>query len=52
MIWWTHKTALNLDKIEAHMKEAAGMLYCKPKNLVLAIEEKIKISNQVEDLEI
>jgi hypothetical protein len=52
MIWWAHKTASKLEKIEAHVKEAAGMLYCEPKNLVLAIKEKIKISNRVEDLEI
>jgi hypothetical protein len=41
-----------LDKLEAHLKEAAGMLYCEPKNLVPAIMEKIKICNRVEDLEI
>jgi hypothetical protein len=28
------------------MKEAARMLYCKPKNLVLAIKEKIKTCNR------
>jgi hypothetical protein len=41
-----------LDKLEAHLKEGAGMLYCEPKNLVPAIKEKIKICNRVEDLKI
>jgi hypothetical protein len=37
-IWWAHNTASKLDKIEAHVKEAAGMLYCKPANLVQALK--------------
>jgi hypothetical protein len=51
-IWWATKTASKIDKLEAQLKEAAAPLFCKPKNLVPAIKEKIKICNWVEDLEI
>jgi hypothetical protein len=51
-ICWANKTASKLDKLEAHLKEAAGMLYYELKNLMLAIKEKIKTCNRVEDLEI
>jgi hypothetical protein len=51
-IWWATKIASKIDKIEAQLKEAAAPLFCKPKNLVPAIKEKIKICNRVEDLEI
>jgi hypothetical protein len=52
VIWWANNWATKLDKIEAHMKEAAGMLYCNRASIVEVLKEKIATCNRVEDLKI
>jgi hypothetical protein len=51
-VWWATRTAAKVDKLEAQLNKAAASLFCKPRNLVAAIKEKIQTCTQVEDLEL
>jgi hypothetical protein len=51
-IWWAHNSASKLEKIEAHIKEAARMLGCGPASIVEVLKEKIATCNRMEDLQI